>query len=148
VLGAGHTWSPERVASLLGDDYGDNPSKHSLVRDHGLVEFFWQRGTAREPWAGTHFSVQAHRLRYRDPSTVNDVIRDRYGAFPGPVTFDEVGALLADRGVPLAEVPYPAEQDEMRTYWQAGSRTMVYVVAGSYYGQAGDVYKVISPDTP
>jgi hypothetical protein len=136
------------VAELFGDDYGDNPSKHSLGRDHGLVEFFWQRGSAREPWAGTHFSVQAHRLRYRDRSTVNGVIRDRYGAFPAPVRFDEVDAVLAGRGVALTEVPYPADPDEMRTYWQSGSRTMVYVVAGSYYGQPGDVYKVTSPDTP
>jgi hypothetical protein len=148
VLGADHTWSPERVAELFGDDYGDNPSKHSLGRDHGLVEFFWQRGGAREPWAGTHFSVQAHRLRLRDPETVNRAIRDRYGAFPGPVPFDEVGALLGDRGVSLAEVPYPADPHEMRTYWQPGSRTLVYVVAGSCYGRAGDLYKVLSPGTP
>jgi hypothetical protein len=136
------------VAELLGDDYGDNPSDYSLGRDHGLAEFFWQRPGPGHPWAGTHFSVQAHRLRLRDPETVNRVIRGRYGAFPGPVPFAEVSAVLADRGVPLTEVPYPADPDEMRTYWQPGSRTMVYVVAGSYYGNAGDVYKVISPDTP
>ncbi|MEV6640834.1 hypothetical protein [Amycolatopsis sp. NPDC051371] len=148
MLGADHTWSPERVAELLGADYGDNPSKHSLGRDHGLVEFFWQRGSAREPWAGTHFSVQAHRLRYRDPELVNPAIRERYGAFPAPVTFDEVGAVLAERGVRLDEVPYPSDPDEVRTYWQPDSRTTIHVVAGSYYGTAGDVYKVISPDRP
>ncbi|MEU8633751.1 hypothetical protein AB0C38_16385 [Amycolatopsis sp. NPDC048633] len=148
MLGAGHTWSPERVAELFGDDYGDNPSKHSLGRDHGLVEFFWQRSGSGQPWAGTHFSVQAHRLRYHDPSTVNGVLRERYGDFPDPVTFAEVSALLAERGVPLAEVPYPADPDEMRTYWQPGSRTLVYVVAGTYYGQAGDLYRVQSPGTP
>ena len=130
------------MAELLGDDYGDNPSKHSLGRDHGLVEFFWQRASGREPWAGTHFSVQAHRLRYADPDWSTGMIRDRYGAFPGPVTFDEVSALLADRGVPLAEVPYPADPDEMRTYWQPASQTLVSVVAGTYYGQAGDLYRV------
>jgi hypothetical protein len=134
------------VAELFGGPYGDNPSKRFLWRDHGLVEFFWERAGRR--WVGTHFSVQAHRLRYRDPSTVNGVIRDRYGAFPDPVRFDEVEAVLAGRGVPLVEVPHPADPDEMRAYWHSGSRTMVYVVAGSYYGQAGDVYKVTSPDTP
>ena len=145
MLGADHTWSPERVASLLGDDCGANPSDYSLGRDHGLVEFFWQRPGPGHPWAGTHFSVQAHRLRYGDPELVNPAIRERYGAFPGTVAFDEVGALLAERGVPLAEVPDP---DEMRAYRQPGSRTTVYVVAGSYYGRAGDVYKVQSPGTP
>jgi hypothetical protein len=145
VLGADHTWSPERVAELLGDDYGDNPSKHVLGRDHGLVEFFWHRSGAREPWAGEHFTVQAHRLRYGDPETVNRVIRERYGAFPEPVAFGEVSALLTDRGVRLAEVPYPADPDEMRAYWQPEARTMAYVVAGSYYGRAGDLYSVVSP---
>jgi len=136
------------VAELLGDDYGDNPSKHSLGRDHGLVEFFWQRPEPGVPWAGTHFSVQAHRLRYGDPELVNPAIRERYGAFPAPVPFDEVRALLTARGVPLDEVPHPVDPDEMRTFWQPGSRTRVYVVAGSYYGTDGDVYQVISPDTP
>lgn len=72
---------------LLGDEFGDNPSKRSLFRDHGLVEFFWERVERR--WVGTHFSVQAHRLRYPEPGLVNRVIRDRYGDFPGPVTFEE-----------------------------------------------------------
>jgi hypothetical protein len=147
VLGADHTWSPERVAGLLGAGYGDNLSKRSLWRDHGLVEFFWERRSGREPWVGTHFSVQAHRLRLRDPRTVNRVIRDRYGVFPGAVTFDEVSALLTARGVSLAEVLYPADPDEMRTYWQPEARIMVYVVAGSYHGQAGDLYRVASSST-
>ncbi len=136
------------MAELLGDDYGDNPSDHTLGRDHGLVEFFWQRPGPAHPWAGTHLSVQAHRLRYRDPELVNPAIRERYGAFPAPVPFDEVSALLTARDVPLDEVPHPVDPDEMRTFWQPGSRTRVYVVAGSYYGKPGDVYQVISPDTP
>ncbi|WP_284747218.1 hypothetical protein [Amycolatopsis sp. RTGN1] len=148
MLGADHTWSPERVAELLGDDYGDNPSKHFLARDHGLVEFFWQRSGPGQPWAGTHFSVQAHRLRTPGPEVVGPVLSERYGVFPASVAFADVAALLDARGVPLAEVPYPADPDEMRTYWQPGSGTGVYVVAGSYYGTAGDVYKVISPDRP
>jgi hypothetical protein len=135
------------VVELLGDDYGDNPSRHSLGRDHGLAEFFWQRGSGREPWVGTHFSVQAHRLRYRDPEMINRLIRDRYGPFAGPVPFTEVSALLAERGVRLDEVPYPADPDEMRTYWQPDAGTLVYVVAGSYYGQAGDLYSVSSSST-
>jgi len=148
VLGADRTWSPEQVAELLGDDYGENisSSRSTMWRDHGLVEFFWQRGGTGEPWVGTHFSVQAHRLD--DPGTVNPVIRERYGAFPGPVAFDEVVALLTDRGVPLTEVPYPPDPDELRTYRQPGSHAMLYVVAGSYYGQVGDLYKVIGPGTP
>ncbi|WP_410669323.1 hypothetical protein [Amycolatopsis sp. cmx-4-68] len=135
------------MAELLGDDYGDNPSEYSLGRDHGMVEFFWQRPEPDSPWAGTHFSVQAHRLRY-DGDTVNPAIVDRYGAFSGPVPFEEVSALLTERGVPMTEVPYPLDPDELRAYWQPDSRTMVYVVAGSYYGITGDVYKVTSPDRP
>ncbi|MEV6826898.1 hypothetical protein [Amycolatopsis sp. NPDC051102] len=135
------------MAELLGDDYGDNPSKHSLGRDHGLVEFFWERGSGRAPWVGTHFSIQAHRLRYAEPDLVNRVIRDRYGAFPGPVTFGEVSALLADRGVPLREVPYPAEAGELRAYWQPDAHIVVSVVEGAYYGRAGELYRVASSST-
>lgn len=135
------------MAELFGDGYGENRPKNGMWRDHGLVEFFWHRRSGGDPWVGTHFSVQAHRLRLGDPRTVNRVIRDRYGAFPGPVTFAEAGALLDARGVPLVEVPYPADQDEMRTYWQPEARILVYVVAGSYYGQPGELYRVASSGT-
>ncbi|HEY3464289.1 MAG TPA: hypothetical protein VGL47_04105 [Amycolatopsis sp.] len=130
------------MASLLGDGYGENRSKSSLWRDHGLVEFFWERVEGR--WVGTHFSVQAHRLQYPEPRLVNRVLQDRYGDFPGTVTFDEVGVLLADRGVPLREVPYRAEAGEMRAYWQPDAQIIVYVIEGSYYGRAGDLYRVAS----
>ncbi|MCR6482701.1 hypothetical protein M8542_07715 [Amycolatopsis sp. OK19-0408] len=130
---------------MLGDEFGDNPSKRSLFRDHGLVEFFWER--VERHWVGTHFSVQAHRLRYPGPGLVNRVIRDRYGDFPGLVTFEEVGALLADRGVPLREVPYRAEAGELRAYWQPDAQIVVSVVEGSYYGRAGDLYRVASSST-
>ncbi|MGW5717957.1 hypothetical protein ACWEVP_17455 [Amycolatopsis sp. NPDC003865] len=133
------------MAELLGDDYGDNPFQRALVRDHGMVEFFWERVRGR--WEGTHFSVQAHRLRYAEPELVNRVIRDRYGAFPGLVTFDEVSAVLADRGVPLREVPYPAEAGELRAYWQPDAHIVVSVVEGSYYGRAGDLHRVASSRT-
>ncbi|MFG1644609.1 hypothetical protein ACGFMK_30360 [Amycolatopsis sp. NPDC049252] len=145
MLGADHTWSPERVANLLGDDYGDNPSDYSLGRDHGLVDFFWQRHGPKQPWTGTHFSVQAHRLRVGDPELISPVLRERYGVVPALVPFADVAALLEARGVPLVEKPYPVAPDEMRTYWQPGSRTLVSVVAGSSYGRAGDVYKVVNP---
>lgn len=133
------------MAELLGDDYGENRSKRGLWRDHGLVEFFWERNEGR--WEGTHFSVQAHRLRYAEPELVNRVIRDRYGAFPGPVTFDEVSTLLVERGVPLLEVPYPAEAGELRACWQPDAHIVVSVVEGSYYGRAGDLYRVASSST-
>jgi hypothetical protein len=133
------------VAELFGGPYGDNPSKRFLWRDHGLVEFFWERAGRR--WVGTHFSVQAHRLRLGDPETVNRVIRDRYGPFPGAVTFDEVNALLTARGVALAEVPYPGEPDELRTFRQPEAGILVHVVAGTSYGQTGDLYRVASSTT-
>ncbi|MBE1496723.1 hypothetical protein H4696_003823 [Amycolatopsis lexingtonensis] len=133
------------MAELLGDDFAENRSKKSMWRDHGLVEFFWERVEGR--WAGTHFSVQAHRLRYPEAGLVNRVVRDRYGDFPGLVTFDEVGALLADRGVPLREVPYPAEAGELRAYWQPDAQIVISVVEGSYYGRAGDLYRVASSST-
>ncbi|QKV79652.1 hypothetical protein [Amycolatopsis sp. Hca4] len=145
MLGADPTWSPEQVVELLGDDYGDNRSKHFLARDHGLVEFFWERTEGR--WAGTHFSVQAHRLRYAEPGLVNRLIRERYGDFPGLVTFAEVSGLLADRGVPLREVPYPAEAGELRAYWQPDAHIVISVVEGSYYGRPGDLHRVASSKT-
>ncbi|WP_410569956.1 hypothetical protein [Amycolatopsis sp. cmx-4-61] len=130
------------MVELRGDDYAENtPGSRTLWRDHGLVEFFRHRGRAREPWAGEHFPVQAHRRRYPGPRLVNRVLRDRYGDFPGPVTFDEAGALLARRAMPLAEVPYP---DELRTYWQPSARIMVHVAAGSSAARPGDLHRVVS----
>lgn len=146
MLGADQTWSPERVADLLGGGYGENiPSKYAMWRDHGLAEFFWQRSIPRGPWEGTHFSVQAHRLAARDSSLVNPLIQKRYGPFDGPIALADVTALLSARGVELTEVPYKPDPDEIRTFWQPASRTLVYVVAGEYYGRAGDVYKVVNP---
>jgi hypothetical protein len=150
VLGADCTWSPERVAELLGDDCGDNPSDYSLGRDHGLVEFFWQRSAPGLPWEGSHFSVQAHRLGWGDPEMVNPLLRERYGIVAASVAFADVAVLLEARGVALVEVPYQPDPDEMSMFWQPDSRAIVSVITGDYFAspghrRIGDVYKIQSP---
>ncbi|WP_410591891.1 hypothetical protein [Amycolatopsis sp. lyj-23] len=63
---------------------------------------------------------------------------------PGSRTFDGITALLAGRRVPLAEVLFPANLDEIPAYWLPSARAMVYEVAGAYYGQARELDSVVS----
>jgi hypothetical protein len=59
------------------------------------------------------------------------------------VTSAEVSAVLADRGVLLREVPYPAQAGELRAYRQPDANIVISVVEGSYC----DLYRVASSRT-
>jgi hypothetical protein len=155
VLGAGPADSPARVAELLGPAFAENTfGDHSMCRDYGLTEFYWDRAHADRPWSGHHFTVQVHRLAHRNRTLADDTLRTRYGRFARRLRFDKLHRLLVRRDVHLKEVPaIPASAPHFRTFWQPGSHVAVTVV--SAYGEystpdglrVGDVYSLHAPMT-
>ncbi|GAA2404603.1 hypothetical protein GCM10010420_35180 [Streptomyces glaucosporus] len=85
VRGAHADCSPEEVAELLGGDAVEVRDERQLTLGYDLAEFFWQRHGRGEPWQGTHFTVQAHRLHT-------------------PLHIDELRAALDRQGLPLADL--------------------------------------------
>ncbi|WP_405015873.1 hypothetical protein OHV05_01260 [Kitasatospora sp. NBC_00070] len=127
VLDAKPTDSPDQVTAILGADFAENSrDDHSMWRDYGLVEFFWQRETPDHPWEGHHFTLQVHRLSYRGDGIVNKAIRDRYGRFDRHLGFDKLERLLGKRGLPLEDVP-DANGPEFTQHWQPASQVSVMV---------------------
>nr|WSX75534.1 hypothetical protein OH826_17590 [Streptomyces sp. NBC_00899] len=51
--------TPDQVTARLGD-FGENLRHNLMWRDHGLVEFTWERPSRNEPWQGCQFTVQCH----------------------------------------------------------------------------------------
>ncbi|MFE7789746.1 hypothetical protein [Streptomyces sp. NPDC057460] len=153
VLGVGPTASPDRVTRALGSNFGENTfGNRSMCRDYGLAEFFWDRASVEHTWSGHHFTLQVHRLAYRDRTLVNETLRARYGRFTPRLRFEKLQRLLERRGVPLLEIPeIPANAPHFRTFWQPDSRVAVSVI--STYGEystpdnlrVGDVYKIHAP---
>ncbi|GAA0471576.1 hypothetical protein ABZ951_33615 [Streptomyces sp. NPDC046215] len=155
VLGARPADSPERVTEVLGPDFAEGRSGDlGMYRDYGLTEFFWDRACAGQPWSGHHFTLQVHRLAYRDRTLVNDTLRARYGRFAPRLRFAKLRRLLERRGVPLLEVPeIPGNAPYYRTFWQPGSQVAVSVIAtyGEYSTpdnlRVGDVDRIQAPVT-
>ncbi|MFF2363861.1 hypothetical protein ACFVU0_14270 [Streptomyces sp. NPDC058122] len=153
VLGLGPADSPDRVTGVLGSDFAENSfSDRSLCRDYGLAEFYWSRGRADHPWAGDHFTLQVHKLAYRDRTLVNEGLRARYGRFTPRLRFAKLERLLKRRGVPLLEIPeIPANAPYFRTFWQSDSQVAVSVIGtyGEYSTpsnlRVGDVYRIQAP---
>ncbi|MFE1764544.1 hypothetical protein ACFW81_10025 [Streptomyces angustmyceticus] len=153
LLGVGPADSPDRVTRVLGSNSSENTfGDRSMCRDYGLVEFFWDRASADQPWSGHHFTLQVHRLAYRDRTLVNDTLRAQYGRFTPRLRFGKLQRLLERRGVPLLEVPeIPANVPYFRTFWQPDSRVAVSVIGtcGEYSTpdnlRVGDVYSIQTP---
>lgn len=141
VLGVGPRVGPEEVCAVLGGDFGENRQKHLMWRDFGLVEFFWERESGSDPWQGTHFSVQFHRLTWLAADGVGEAIGRRYGSFGSALDFEELRAALDGAGVPLEEL-HPASPD-VREYWQAESQAAVLVQADGE--DAGTVFRITAP---
>ncbi|MFD5270460.1 hypothetical protein [Streptomyces sp. NPDC058335] len=153
VLGAGTADSPDDVTKVLGSGFAENTfSDHSMSRDYGLAEFYWDRASADHPWSGHHLTLPVHRLAYRDRTLVNDVLRARYGRFTPRLRFGKLQRLLLRRGVPLLEIPeIPANAPYFRTFWQPDSLVAVSVIGtyGEYSTpdnlRVGDVYSMHTP---
>ncbi|MEV8477463.1 hypothetical protein [Streptomyces sp. NPDC051173] len=134
VLGIRPTDSPDRVTEVLGPDFGENVfGDRSMCRDYGLTEFFWDRPSADHPWSGHHLTLQVHRLARRDRTLVEETLRARYGRFAPRLRFEKLRRLLERRGVPLVEIPDPANAPYYRRFWQPDSGVSVSVIAG--YGE-------------
>ncbi|MFF8786178.1 hypothetical protein [Streptomyces sp. NPDC015125] len=155
VLGVGPADPPDRVTKALGPGFAENGfGDHSMFRDYGLAEFFWDRVSAGHPWSGHHFTLQVHRLACRDRALVNDALRARYGRFTPRLRFEKLRRLLERRGVSLVEIPeIPVNAPYFRTFWQPDSHVAVSVMAtyGEYstpdHMRVGDVYSIHAPMT-
>ncbi|WP_223777747.1 hypothetical protein [Streptomyces sp. 135] len=153
LLGVGPADSPDHVTKVLGSDFAENTfGDRSMCRDYGLAEFYWDRACAGHPWSGHHFTLQVHRLAYRDRTLVNDELRARYGRFTPRLRFEKLQRLLVRRGIPLLEIPeIPANSPYFRTFWQPDSRVAVSVIGtyGEYSTpdnlRVGDVYSIQAP---
>ncbi|WP_329191400.1 hypothetical protein [Streptomyces sp. NBC_01435] len=150
VLGAKPTDTPDRVTSILGSDFAENSfDDQSMWRDYGMVEFFWCRESRNHAWTGHHFTLQVHRLSMGG-STVNRVIRERYGRFGRQLRFDKLERLLTTRRVQLEDVPGP-NAPTYTLHWQPASQVSVMVRRSPERGsrqldsaRIGDVYTVSS----
>ncbi|MFI9719934.1 hypothetical protein ACIHFE_09800 [Streptomyces sp. NPDC052396] len=154
VLGARPADTPQRVAELLGTDFAENSfDDQSMWRDYGLVEFFWDRQSAGQPWSGHHFTVQVHRLAHGASSVPGALLRSRYGRFDRRLRFAKLRRLSERRGTELVEVPH-VQAPCYRTFWQPESLTSVtvigaheeYVTPGNL--RVGDVYSIGAPTRP
>ncbi|MFD8073376.1 hypothetical protein ACFV3E_12065 [Streptomyces sp. NPDC059718] len=153
VLGVDPADSPDRATEVLGPDFAENAfGSLRMCRDYGLVEFYWGRNAAGDPWSGHHFSMQVHRLAFGGGTLVNDEIRAMYGRFTPRLRFDKLRRLLDRRGVPLLEIPeLPANAPYFHTFWQPGSHVAVSVIGtyGEYSTpdnlRVGDVYRIQAP---
>ncbi|MFD0076406.1 hypothetical protein ACFVIY_28625 [Streptomyces sp. NPDC127166] len=155
VLGARPTDSPDQVSAIMGSDFVENSlDDHSMWRDYGLVEFFRARESRDHAWEGHHFTLQVHRLSYRGSSLVNKSIRERYGRFDRHLRFDKLQRLLANRGVPLEDVP-DANTPAFTLHWQPASQVSVMALREREWGRSrrlgkdlvGDVHKISSSVT-
>ncbi|MGX1884757.1 hypothetical protein [Streptomyces sp. NPDC055287] len=150
VLGARPTDSPDQVTAILGSGFAENSlDDQSMWRDYGMVEFFWGRESRDHPWVGHHFTLQVHRLSWGG-STVNRVIRARYGRFDRHLHFDKLERLLAKRGVHMEDVP-DSNAPAHTLHWQPASQVSVMVCRSPERGERrrggariGDVYAVSS----
>ncbi|MFB7665142.1 hypothetical protein ACFC1R_14475 [Kitasatospora sp. NPDC056138] len=154
VLGARPTDSPDRVAEVLGPDFGESVlDAHTMYRDYGMTEFFWDRARADHPWSGHHFTLQVHRLAHGGRTLADGTLRARYGRFTPRLRFEKLQRLLERRGIPLLEIPDPANAPYYRTFWQPDSQVAVLVVGtyGEYSTpdnlRVGDVYNIQAPVT-
>ncbi|MEV4442019.1 hypothetical protein AB0K09_24025 [Streptomyces sp. NPDC049577] len=152
LLGVPPDAGPDEVTGLLGPEFAENRfGGRSMCRDHGLVEFFWDRPSPADPWTGHHFSLQVHRLARGGGSVVNENIRARYGRFGRHLPFEKLRRMLEKRGVPLVEVPEDGNAPEIVRYVQPRSRVDLYVVRSHpewrtppHNERIGDVRSIVS----
>jgi hypothetical protein len=137
ILGVDANLSPDAVAAVLGDDFGENRDGRTYWRSYGLVEMSWYERKRGLGLMGQHWAVQAHRLAYDLP--LDRAIVARYGPFGGLQMFDELRDELARRGVALVALGGP-EFGHQR-YWQPDAQVTLYV---SVEDDPGAVRKIFS----
>jgi hypothetical protein len=143
VLGLDHVSSPEQVAAVLGCTEGETRGSGELFRDHGLLEFAWQREGAGSPWRGVRMSAQLHRPAGGRPCAVEAALVERYGPLRGPLPFEELAAEAARRGTALVEVPGAGPGS--RAFWAPQGLVSVLVLDGDAAGGPGGVHALHTP---
>jgi hypothetical protein len=144
VLGLGVGDTPDQVAGRLGDAFLEDATRSTMRRDYGLIEFFWRRGAAGDPWMSAGFTVKVHRL------AVKRDLADGPWARLGPrVPFAGLSAELARLGVHCAEITIEADRPDWRRYWHAEALVSVQVTRAAWRGalKAGDVFAIHVPHT-
>lgn len=130
----------------LGDGYLDDERSTTLLRDYGLVEFFWHRRSRSQPWYPSGFTVQVHRLGAVD---VDPGLVDRYGPLGVRLRYRDLVDELQRLGYQLEEITQDAGGPEYRRFWLAESRVCVTVAATEWQRQdAGDVWSISGPYPP
>ncbi|UGY92783.1 hypothetical protein [Streptomyces gobiensis] len=141
VLGAGIGTQPAEWEAKLGSDYLDDRSQGIMRRDYGLVELSFQED--QDAWLCFGISVQVHRLRQGDVSTVPAPLRNRYGRFATRVTFDELTAVINGLGYSI-EPDNDATTRDIHRYRVPETGARIFVVADpDPYG-----YGEVDPDEP
>jgi hypothetical protein len=141
VLGVDASCTPEEVTRVLGQ-YAENRQRNRMWRDYGVIEFFWDRVSATEPWQGTHLSLQVHRLR-GDPTQMNEAVRRAYGDFAARLPFHELRVATSEAGSRLIEVR-DRPPDEVREYAnpERAVTVLVATTAGNLGLDEGEVWTV------
>ncbi|NJP96019.1 hypothetical protein HCN51_42415 [Nonomuraea sp. FMUSA5-5] len=138
VLGADHTCTPDQVSAILEPTPAENRQGDFMWRDHGLVEFFWERGD--DGWRGTHFTVQLHRLASIGSEVAAGPIEARYGPLEPALPFEALRVAAAGLGIDLVRLP--STTSGVREYWQP--RSMVLAIQDD----TGEVYALTCPYRP
>jgi hypothetical protein len=141
ILGVDAACTPEEVTDTLGE-YAENIRDNVMWRDYGAIEFFWERTTSREPWEGTHLSVQIHRLSGY-PEQMNAAVQQVYGEFREHLRFDELRTALANIDCDLVELSRHPPYDTREYVNPRPAVTIVVAVDDSHLGiDEGDVWSI------
>jgi hypothetical protein len=144
VLGMGVGDTPDQVAGRLGDVFMEDTTRSSMRRDYGLVEFFWSRRTASDPWLSAGFTVQVHRL-----ATGQGVMDGPWRRLAPRIPFKGLRADLAGVGIQCTEITAEADRPDWRRYWHTEALICVQVARTPWAGglKAGDVFAIHAPHT-
>jgi hypothetical protein len=144
VLGLGVGDTPDQVAGRLGDVFLEDKTRSSMRRDYGLVEFFWSRRSAEDPWLSAGFTVQVHRL-----GTGQRVADGPWRRLGPRVPWAGLRADLARLGIQCTEITADADRPDWRRYWHADALVAIQVARTPWAGslKGGDVFAIHAPHT-
>jgi hypothetical protein len=144
IFGMGMGDTPDQVAGRLGDRFLEDTTRLTMRRDYGLVEFFWSRRSAADPWLSAGFTVQVHRLA-ADPA----IMDGPWGRVRQRVRFADLRAELDRLGFHCADITVQADRPGWRRYWHEEALVSIMVTRTSRAGilKAGDVFAIHAPHT-
>lgn len=129
VLGAGISTPPAAWEAALGSDYLDDTSQGLMRRDYGLIELSFEPGEGEDVWSCFGISVQVHRLRTGDASTVPAPLLNAYGRFASRVKLDELSAAITGLGYAIEPDDDDSTTADVQRYRVAETGARIFVVA-------------------